>query len=304
MRTVPWTPDELAFIEAQRQEWLAVGLSTAAADWEAAEAAITAIYKTQKRNGPTFFRVSSPSEAFEVIHRESGKAGPVQFVPTSCWGAQDAYWVGWHRTAEQLAKRSGMKPIYSAKDSAALALWEAVTRSCFWWWPFERAVVLCDRPLTIMVENFGGVAAAERWRWHSETGPALTFRDGRSSLWAIHGVVVTQQIVEAPHTLTPLQISQEPNAEIRAIMLQRYGIERYFAGMEAVQQDDFGKLYKTTFADNLELAIVRVVNGTPEADGSFKEYAIPVPADCSSAHEAVARTYGLTVKQYWPERRT
>ncbi len=44
--------------------------------------------------------------------------------------------------------------------------------------------------------------------------------------------------------------------------------------------------------------MVKVVNSTPEPDGSFKDYFLRVPPTCQTALEAVAWTFDKTPEQY------
>jgi len=43
---------------------------------------------------------------------------------------------------------------------------------------------------------------------------------------------------------------------------------------------------------------VEVVDGTPELNGPYRHYVIPVPANLRTAREAVAWTYGLSAAEY------
>ena len=63
---------------------------------------------------------------------------------------------------------------------------------------------------------------------------------------AWHGVRVSRQVIEAPETLSAEQISGERNLEVRRVMRERYGTERFLrdAGAELVAEDDFGKLWR------------------------------------------------------------
>ena len=54
-------------------------------------------------------------------------------------------------------------------------------------------------------------------RPHCDDGPSHRWRDGWS-LWHIHGVRVTEQIVLRPDTLTLTQIRDERNAEVRRVI--------------------------------------------------------------------------------------
>jgi len=54
----------------------------------------------------------------------------------------------------------------------------------------------------------------------------------------------------------------------------------------------------TTTPSADEIAVVEVVNGTAEPDGSHRRYFLSVPPECRTACEAVAWTYGMTAEQY------
>ena len=174
----------------------------------------------------------------------------------------------------------------------------------------------------------------EQHRPHNDAGPSHRWRDGWS-LWYIHGVRVTEQIVMHPETLTVAQIDAEENAEVRRVMLERFGISRYIveSGSTPQHQDEFGVLYRRELANDEPIVMVRVLNSTPEPDGSlsmeeamqvfgetkvkrqltilgwnkparFKEYWLRVPPDMQTAHEAVAWTFGKTAATYHPDLET
>lgn len=171
-------------------------------------------------------------------------------------------------------------------------------------------------------------------RPHNDNGPSHRWRDGWS-LWYIHGVRVTEQIVMHPETLTVAQIDAEENAEVRRVMLERFGMSRYIleSGAKPQHQDEFGVLYRRELANDEPIVMVRVLNSTPEPDGSlsmeeamqvfgetkvkrqltilgwnkparFKEYWLRVPPDMQTAHEAVAWTFGKTAATYHPDLET
>lgn len=66
----------------------------------------------------------------------------------------------------------------------------------------------------------------EQGRLHCEDGPAVMYPDGWC-VWSIHGVLVSEQIVMSPETLTADQIQKEDNEEVRRIMIERFGWEKY-----------------------------------------------------------------------------
>ena len=111
-------------------------------------------------------------------------------------------------------------------------------------------------------------------RPHCDDGPSHRWRDGWS-LWHVHGVCVTEQIVMRPETLTIEQIKNENNVEVRRVMIERYGEERYIAdsGMRPIAHDEmFGTLYIEPQEAGTPIAKVQVINRSPEPDGSFRHY--------------------------------
>jgi hypothetical protein len=135
-------------------------------------------------------------------------------------------------------------------------------------------------------------------RLHHATGAAL--ESDVEPLYFWHGVLVTEQIMVRPETLTATQIQAETNAEVRRVMLERYGYERYVTdiGATVVQADDFGELLVAPRSGDTELKMVRVINSTPEADGSYKRYMLRVPPTVTSGLEGVAWTFGMTPADY------
>jgi len=132
--------------------------------------------------------------------------------------------------------------------------------------------MVSDRPEILTVD--------EQNRPHNETGPYCRWRDG-FSLWYWHGVKVTQQIIETPETLTVAQIEKEENAEVRRVMITRYGQVKYLkdSGAVKIHSDDWGTLWRKDIVNDEPLMMVEVLNSTPEADGTFKTYFLRVAPD-------------------------
>jgi hypothetical protein len=189
--------------------------------------------------------------------------------------------------------------------------------------------MVCERPKIIRRDEQG--------RLHREDGAAVSFRDG----WGVHawhGVRVPPDIIEHPELITIEQINACTNAEIRRVMIERYGQDRYLvhSGAEEISRDQFGTLYRKDIEGDESLVMVRVLNSTPEADGSlskeealrafspdtyvvgsttmtgiplsdydgasrFKDYFLRVPPDIKTANQAVAWTFDLSAAEYAPE---
>ena len=166
--------------------------------------------------------------------------------------------------------------------------------------------IISDRPEILTVDD--------RNRPHNDTGPFCRWRDG-SALYAVHGVRVPAWVIEHPDAITTEKIIAEPNSEIQRVMIERMGWDRYIAAVsaEVIDHDEArGTLIRTT---NGEL-VVRVINRSPEPDGSFRNYILPVADNCEplpdpsnpngqlgapqelTALNAVASTFGMTGKEY------
>ena len=107
-----------------------------------------------------------------------------------------------------------------------------------------------------------------------------------------------------PETVAFDTITQCTNVERRRALIELFGLERFVREMQTrgyrCHKDRNGTLWKL---DDY-IALVEVVNGTPEPDGSYKHYFLPCDPRAKTATEAVAGTYGLRPKQYRVAKRT
>jgi hypothetical protein len=172
-----------------------------------------------------------------------------------------------------------------------------VARTAGWWWPFERVAVVSVRPAVLVRDAQG--------RLHGEDGPAIAYPDGLA-LHRWHGMPVPADLVGRLDRLTVDRIRAEQNLELRRVLTERYGLDRYLddAGATRVQADDSGVLWRLPVQGDEPLVMVEVTNATPEPDGSSRRYWLRVPPDMASAREAVAWTFGLASEQYRPVRQS
>ena len=71
-----------------------------------------------------------------------------------------------------------------------------------------------------------------------------------------------------------------------------------------IQSDGYGDLYRREVFDSDPLVTVKVVNPTPEPDGTYEDFVIRVPPEVETAEEAVAWTFGMDKDEYNPEIET
>ncbi|GED83661.1 hypothetical protein TNCT6_07460 [Streptomyces sp. 6-11-2] len=173
----------------------------------------------------------------------------------------------------------------------------AVARAAGWWWPYEKTAVVCERPVELHRDEAGRLDRGD--------GPALAFPDG-FALHAWRGMPVPAEFLAGLAELTPRRIREEENAELRRVMLEHYGYERYLedSGAEPVQRDRAGVLWRIELEGDEPLVMVEVVNSTPEPDGTHRTYWLRVPPSTRTARQGVAWTFGLEEADYVPERET
>ncbi|MEU7463558.1 MULTISPECIES: DUF6745 domain-containing protein [Streptomyces] len=211
--------------------------------------------------------------------------------------------------AEQSVRLTLLDAVLGQHDAAWLAAFDgqeggealagiaAVARAAGWWWPYERTAVVCERPVALHLDEAGRLDRAD--------GPALAFPDD-FALYAWRGMPVPAEFLDELTGLTPRRIREEENAELRRVMLEHYGYDRYLRDSDAapVQRDEAGVLWRLELEGDEPQVMVEVVNSTPEPDGTHRTYWLRVPPRTRTAREGVAWTFGLEEAEYAPMRQT
>jgi hypothetical protein len=162
-------------------------------------------------------------------------------------------------------------------------------------------------PEFCMVSDFPKVLKVDdRNRPHCPDGPSHLWRDG----WALyhwHGVRVTAQIIEHPEQITAAAILAEPNAEVRRVMIERVGLERFMAEAGAkVIDSDIQPMLDGDPTIN-ELLSIDLPTDDPEVflkavkvidPSTGRTYLIRVPPDMKRVRQAIAWTFDVPEKEY------
>ncbi|MFD7749930.1 DUF6745 domain-containing protein [Streptomyces sp. NPDC059698] len=266
VRTHPWAAERRRMYDALGPEgWAALWSATGAQLWDT-----TAALAERIRNGVVADLASGPEEE-----------GAVRLVLLDAvLGQHDAAW---------LAAFDG-----SGDRLAGLA---EVARNAGWWWPYENAVVITERPDVLHRDEAGRLDHGE--------GPALAYGDG-FALHAWRGMPVPAAFLAELPSLAPERIRAEENAELRRVMLEYYGYDRYLteSGAEPVHRDETGVLWRIALDGDEDVVMVEVVNSTPEPDGTYRTYWLRVPPATRTAKDGVAWTFGLEGRAYAPLRQT
>lgn len=118
-------------------------------------------------------------------------------------------------------------------------------------------------------------------RLHNDKGAAL--ESDVENLYYWHGVMVPAFVILRPDWITAEHITTENNAEIRRVMLECFGVDRYMAeiGGKVLHEDTDGlghrrRLLHAEMPGDEPLVMIEVVNSTQEPDGSWKNYTLRV----------------------------
>ena len=194
------------------------------------------------------------------------------------------------RSGSQTPRRPKPRPRpTSSADVARTAMADAFAAGLFRYFVTPEHVICLGRPALWIT---GG-------RLHREDGPAVQWPHG-DAYWFWKGIEVPAWVVEEPETITVPAIRREWNRRIRHAMIDRYGVQRFLhdAKGRVIDAGQHGKLWIAQVPDSVPYTALEVENGTAEPDGTRRHYFLTVPPEMTSAHAAVAWTYGLTPDRY------
>lgn len=144
----------------------------------------------------------------------------------------------------------------------------------------------------------------DRGRLHNASGLAIQYRTTNWGLYAWHGVRVPEQVILKPDTLTSQQILEESNAEIRRVMVERLGLDRFLSQAKAkvLHTDQAGKrvLHRIDWQNDEPIVAVQV-----QCPTTGQTYFLRVPPQIDRCDKAIAWTFGFDkVAEYQPSIET
>jgi hypothetical protein len=231
----------------------------------------------------------------------------------SFYGQHSQFWIGFYRFMEL-----HLKIAYEPQASEHLSWWDEIARSANWWMPYDGICFVSERPVRCAIDGNRVL--------HHESLAAMEFRDGWK-VWAWHGVHVPQNVIEAPETLTIEQISKEENAEVRRVMMERMGWERFCseAKMQLLHADELhtnfpsipvsdlvapGQHLVTSYRAGVEKAQLLEAHWLTDFEGrplrfvrltdpsTGREYTLRVLHNHKRCYEAVGWTAGVSEEAY------
>ena len=191
-----------------------------------------------------------------------------------------------------------------------------IVTGCFAALLFQRTCFLIGKPQSVILNDGQQLSA--------QGEPAITWHDPPLAMFMMNGELLT--LNQPPWLDTSAATFQKlcyMAPRDRVLHIEYMGWEQFYEMMKRlrsnhmtmVDKDDYGTLYRVLMM-NQQFIIVRVKNRTPEPDGSYRHYVIPVDNRCRplpdpnkpherhgapqelSALNAVASTFGMRGKEY------
>lgn len=276
-----------------REQYRQIGLSTENLSEEEAFEIIDDLYKFLGKSLPTKYYVESPKAAVLKAMELDPTTTPHTHINNFWYGSFYAYYVCFYSflvTIPGIKYQSIEKNLHHAKQLLKLG----------WILPYENTCIVSKKPVTLTENDFHQI--------HNENGPAVEYEDGSCSYYW-RGMLVPEQWIKNPESITVEMISREENVERRRAMIEIIGYDRYIKETDSklIHKDTVNvqevKLWQSDFGYT-KAKIVELINSTQENDGTYKHYFHRVPSRVTRAKEAVAALFGLSEEEYNPEVET
>ena len=171
--------------------------------------------------------------------------------------------------------------------------WEDCAKYGGFRWVHDEFCIVSDFPEVLKIDDQNVP--------HCEDGPSHRWRDGWE-LFHWHGVKVEREWI-MDDVLTPQIALQQDNLELRRVACEILGWHNILRELDAKVIDKhesplIGTLLEVNLPDSGPEKFLHVHCPTQ------REFAIPVPAEMKTAHEANAATWNLRPEEYAPEIET
>ncbi len=220
-------------LEAIKNEWLKIGLSTEPDDEENANKGIDLAYEAANLKPPKIrIWLNSPLEGCIAAHLITNK-GKInnskglnleEFnneINTATYGQHDVGWLAFYWVFKD------MIPELSLLNG----LW-LLAKSTGWIWLYKDLVLFTRRPIKISINKNNQL--------HCDNGPAVLYRDN-FALYRLNGVNVPEWLVNTPAELiNPNEFTKITNAEIRREFVRKIGMERIIYKLQPKILDERG----------------------------------------------------------------
>ena len=276
-------------------KWIKIGLSTEPANRTEAEAAIKQMYASAGLVQPRKI-VWCGSPLSQGLTRSiiltkgvwaSVGASVRDSVGASGYGQHDANWLAFY---EYFRIVCGLD-----RQTDAFIGHIRQSQSAGWYLPHANICWVSERHHLLLRDEQG--------RLHCASGPAVMYPDGWA-IYAWHGVRVPEHIIEQRDELTVEQIMAEPNTEVRRVMRNLYGNDRFLIDAGAKELDASVNHGARLLSLRLpgDPVDIRMMELTCPSTGS--KYFERVPPDTATAMDGLAWRFQVKPAEYEPTQQT
>lgn len=261
------TSEQEAALKPHAEKWVKIGLNCDPADKKTAEEGFKLAYEAADLEWPG-----------KVVWVSSPIVGALAFSELT--GGQWCSYIG-----------GSLWPYYTAyatfyNDHCGLDIpiehYDKIARSSGWWWPSDQFVIACDRPEFIKLDEEGQL--------HSESGPAIQWRDGWSiSYW--HGTEIPGEWVTGK--IDPTIGLTWDNVEQRRCAAEIIGWDNILDKLnpriiDTDPDPQIGTLVEVDLPDNGPCKFLRVLEKR-----TGRRFSLYAAKDAKTALEAQAKSYGI-----------
>ena len=280
------TDDEIALMPKVVDKWVKIGLATGRSDRKLVEEAVNEAYKVADLPPPgKFMWFDSPFAAAAYIHKNIGGV-----FDNVIYGQHDIYFLSFYDFFDQIDS-------VDIPEIKKLHPMMTIAANAGWWWAYDELTIITERPEELHRDAAG--------RLHAENGMAIKYFDG-NGLYSWHGYTIPNEntwIITDKDRLNPDVIEKETNAELRRIMLEIYGFDRYLSerNSKVISEDVDGagnprRLIEMQVAGQ-PVRIIEVNNSTLEPDGTRRKFHLGAMPG-STPHEVIAASFGFNPEKF------
>lgn len=150
-------------------------------------------------------------------------------------------------------------------------------------WAFEKAIIACENPHTLKVDDEG--------RLHSLEGPALAWED--FEIFSVSGVDVPAKYIKDPLSLSLNDIKEESNAETKRAFMLIYGLPRFIRDTQAQLLDSTPHEQLYLLNDGRKVMICN-------DHSTNRIYNVEAPRNANTINEVQSALYGLPFANLLP----
>jgi len=279
------TKEQEALFPVYVDRWKKIGLCTDPANRPEAEDGIRKAYAVANLKEPKILWYDSPlamlvaKEKFvnpKASDKEVYKA--IQNSLSNCgFGQHDASWLAVYAYFREVC---GL-----VEETKRLEGIEKICKNAGWFMPFQNVCLISERHNVCKLDA--------RDRIHCEDGPAIAYPDGWK-IYAWHGIIVPEKVILHPDKLTPKEILAEENSQVRAVMIERFGFDRFMIEAKSEVLEKKGEYSLIMIPDPNFQRMVALKMTCPTTSAV---YIHGVDPECKTIEEALAWKRGEGLQQ-------